>query len=349
MSDRLAYALIGCGEIAVQTSKGVLASEKGRVVHCMDIRGDLAEDLAARHEARATDQLDVVLADEEVQAVIVSTPHYTHSPLAVRAAEAGKHVLVEKPVACTLAETDAMIAAAEKAEVKAGVMHVQRLGFAYATARELVQGGAIGNVVAAKIHGMSDKPGSYWHGGFTGRVKDDWRTRLASAGGGYLIMNQIHNLDSMVSILDPTPQRIYAEYGTFRTPVEPEDYLSFVLRLEGGAIVSLDGSSAAVGGGSFGDHIYGACGQVVISREGLQVYVNRPWGELDVDTWNDIPAPADPPNTRSVMVDAFADAVFTDAEVPVPVRQGRRALEIVRGALLSMQRGAPVEFPVKED
>ena len=348
MAGRLNCGLIGCGEIAVQTSKSILGLDTVRVVHCMDTVEELVGDLAEKHGARSSTRVDDLLADKELQAVIISTPHYLHAPLAVQAAEAGKHVLVEKPIACTLAQADEMIEAAEKAGVKLGVLYPRRLGFGPEKAKELVRGGALGRVVAAKIHAMSNKPEHYWHGGYSGRAKSDWRVSLEKSGGGYLVMNLIHNLDILVSILDPSPKRIYAEYGTFLTSVEVEDYISCVMRLQDGTIVSLDGSSVAAGGESFGDRIYGEKGQIALTRGEFRVFLEEPWGEVKAGEWVTISKPDKPSDARALHVDLFSRAVLSGGEVPVSGREGRRSLEIARGAYLSMERGGPVEFPVKE-
>jgi len=348
MSERLNVALIGCGEIAKVGAECIKKAAHIRIVQCMDIREDLARDLAEFHgAASATGRLEDVLNNADVQAVIISVPHYQHAPLSIAAAKAGKHVLVEKPIACTLAQADEMIASAAKAGVQLGVFHPSPFGFQSVKARELVRGGAIGEVVAVKLHETNNKPDSYWHGGFTGRAKDDWRISLATSGGGYLIMNQIHNLSMMIEILDPRPERIYAEYGTFRTQVEVEDFMSFVMRLRNGAIVSLDGSSAAPGGGTFGDHIYGTKGQIDFGNP-MKVTVTQPWGDLKVGKANELSQPEDFPDARVAAADAFAKAVLEGREVPVPGAHGRRALEIARGAYLSMKRGRPVTFPVQE-
>ena len=347
MPEKLKVALIGCGEIASITTKCIKNAENVRVVQCMDIREDLAKDLGKVYDAPATGRLEDVLENADVQAVIISVPHFQHAPLSIAAAKAGKHVMVEKPIACTLTQADDMIAAAAEASVRLGVYHPTLFGFPAVKARELIRDGAIGEVVAIKLHETNDKPESYWHGGFTGRVKDDWRISLATSGGGYLIMNQIHNLSAMIAILDPEPERIYAEYGTFRTPVEVEDFISFVMRLKGGAIVSLDGSSAAPGRGTFGDHIYGTKGHIHLAKP-LKVTVTEPWGDLKVGEVNELQAPEDFPDARTVAVDGFAKAVLEGREVPVPGSHGRRALEIVRGAYLSMQQGRPMTFPVQE-
>ena len=348
MSERLNLAFLGCGEISVHSSDAVSRSARARIVHCMDIRKDLAADIAGRHDAKSTDELDVVLADADVQAVVISTPHFQHAPLSIAAARAGKHVLVEKPMACTLTEADAMIAAADDAGVKLAVFLPQRLSFGYATARRLVAAGAIGDVVAYKIHDLADKPGDYWHGGFTGRAKDDWRMSLATSGGGFLLMNEIHNLDSFVSIVDPRPQRIYAEYGTFRTPVEVEDFLSMVMRLDSGAVVSLDGSSAAVGCETHGDRVYGTKGQLAPGNKTCRVHLSEPWEDIPADQWVELTAGEDYPDSRTAYLDAFCRAVMDDTDPPVSGAEGRRSLEIARGAYLSMRRGAVVSFPVQE-
>lgn len=347
MSDRLNVALIGCGEIAAGTTQCIKKASHIRVVQCMDIRGDLAEDLAKAYDATSTGRLEDVLNNADVKAVIISVPHYEHAPLSIAAAKAGKHVLVEKPIACTLGQADEMIAAAAQAGVRLGVFHPTPFGFQAVKARELVRGGAIGEVVAVKLHETNNKPESYWHGGFTGRVKDDWRISSATSGGGYLIMNQIHNLSAMIEILDPQPERIYAEYGTFRTKVEVEDFISFVMRLKSGAIVSLDGSSAAPGCGSFGDHIYGTKGQIDLGKP-MKVTVTEPWGDLLAGKANELSPPEDFPDARTTAAEGFAQAVLEGREVPVPGAHGRRALEIVRGAYLSMKQGQPVTFPVQE-
>jgi len=252
-------------------------------------------------------------------------------------------------MACTLTQADAMIAAADAAGVKLGVFFPGRLAFSCFKATELLAGGALGEVVAIKLHAVCDKPPSYWEGGWTGRVKTDWRPRLACSGGGFLIMNQVHDLDMLIGLLELRPARIYAEYGTFRTPVEVEDFLSFIMRTDRGVLVSLDGSSAAVGGESHGTRLYGKKGQLQLADQKLRVFLDAPWGHLPARQWTEMTQPADyPKNTRAAAADAFALWVLGKGQYHAPGAVGRRSLEIVRGAYLSMKRGVPVAFPVKE-
>ncbi len=349
MPERFRYALVGCGEIAVRTLEAILNSEVAEVVCCMDVKESMAEDLGVRCGGTWTTDYADVLADDRVQAVILSTPHYLHEPQTIAAAEAGKHVIVEKPIACNLKQADAMIAATERARVKLDVLYPRRFSFCTETARRLVREGAIGEVSAIQFHGMGDKPETYWNSGWSGRVRTDWRTSREKSGGGMTIMNLSHNIDAMVHILDMKPTQIFAEYDNFRTPIsEVEDFMSFVMRLESGAIVSLNASSAAPGDESLGDRIYGEKGQIVMRARSIRVYVTESWGDLKGGEWNEFSAPEGHIDGRRRHVDGFARAVMEGGEAPVSGRDARRALEIVRGAYISGRTGEPVKFPVVE-
>jgi len=347
--ERFRYALVGCGEIAVATSDCILKSDAVEVVACMDVTESLAADLAGRHGVRHTTSYEDILADESVDAVILSTPHFLHAPQTIAAAGAGKHVLTEKPIACDLSQADAMIAATDAAGVKLDVLYPVRFSYPYDTARQLVADGAIGEVTAVGLRGMYEKPETYWTGGYSKRAKTDWRMLKAKAGGGMTLTNMSHNLDALVAICDMRPTRIYAEYDNLRTPdAEVEDVMAFVMRLEGGAIVNLLASSAAPGKDNDGDRIYGRKGQLHMTYRKLRVWLNEPHEHLPAGEWIELTAPEGYRDGRLRHVEDFAVAVATDGEPPVSGRQARRALEIIRGAYLSMERGRPVDFPVVE-
>ena len=131
----LGLGLIGCGEIAAHTAAKLKQCTRATIVHCADPIPVLAEDIARQHNARWTTRNEELLADTHVDAVIISTPHCLHAPLAIKAAEAGKHVIVEKPMACTLDDADAMIAASASARVRLGVLFPFRYTFVNARAR----------------------------------------------------------------------------------------------------------------------------------------------------------------------------------------------------------------------
>ncbi len=351
MSEPFGYGMVGCGEIATYTSERILDSDRCRLIQCMDPVETLAADIAARHAgATYTTRFEDILENGRVEGVIISTPHYLHMPQTIAAAQAGKHVLVEKPIACTLSEADAMIAACSHADVTLGVLYPARFGFPIETARRFVRGGAIGTVHAVQFHFMYEKAPCYWTGGYTGRAKTDWRMSRAKSGGGVTLINLSHDLDAMNHILDMQPIRIQSEYDTHRTPgVDVEDFMSFIMRLRTGTIVSLNASSAAAGSLIFGTQIYGEKGVIHITSPGLRVFTREPFEGLKPDAFTEIATPPDAADGRRLHVDGFARAARVGQPAPVSGEEARRTLEIIRGAYLAGKRHAAVEFPVQDE
>src|SRR5207248_5485086 len=115
--ERLRIGMIGCGEIAAATAKGIRESEHAAIAAVMDTNAAMAEDLGRRYDVPWTADAAELLAHADVDAVYIAVPHYLHAPLTVQAAQAGKHVLCEKPIATTLADADRMIAACAEAGV----------------------------------------------------------------------------------------------------------------------------------------------------------------------------------------------------------------------------------------
>jgi predicted dehydrogenase len=242
-----------------------------------------------------------------------------------------------------------MIETADKAGVLLGVNFPWRFRFSVQKAGELLRSGITGKILGVKLHHIARKPDTYWHQGYTGRAKTDWRTRLALSGGGYLIMNLIHNIDYMVPLIGGEPVRIYAEYDTFVTPVEVEDYVAFVMRMSTGVIFTAEGTSTVPGQDSLGDRIYAEHAQISIMWNQVRVYLTQQYGDIKPGEWVSIKPPAGTVDPVVRHFQLFTDSILNKTQPPVSGREGRKALEIVRGAYLSMKRGAPVTFPVTEE
>ena len=346
MNEKVRFGMIGCGEIGVASAKSLAGSGAAEIVAAMDPVEEVAKDLAGKFGGRPTTRVEDVLGDARVEAVLISTPHFLHAPLTIQAAKAGKHVLVEKPIACDLKQADAMIAACEEARVKLCVLLPLRFEPQAQEAKRLVAAGAIGKLVGFQIRALAEKPASYWRGGYSGRVKTDWRLSKEKSGGGILIMNCTHNIDTMLHITGLVLKRAYAEYGTFDTPeVEVEDLITVNCRFAGGEIGWIQAGSAVRGREGDVDRLYGTKGQIAFGSP-LRVFVSEPFESLAANAWNEIKLPK--AHTRTQTIAEFAKAVRGEGEVPVPAREARRALEIVRAAYLSQERGRPVEAPVQE-
>jgi len=344
------FGVIGCGEIAVRTCEGLSAAPNTTIAMLMDTRPEVLADLAEFYGAPTTTDVDQVLANPEVDAVYIATPHYLHAPLGIKAARAGKHVLVEKPIATNLRDADALIAACEENGVKLGVAFHAQVDAALNAARDLVRAGVLGDIISVRLSALGDKPVTYWHGGYTQRVKTDWRTRKETAGGGILIMNLVHDINTMRWVTGLEVQRVYAEYDTLASPpeVEVEDVIGVVMRFDNGAVGMIHGGSSMRGGAHQdvrGPRIYGTKGQLILSSKPL-IYLLEPTEGGQPGQWQELRF-SGPAGDRAQMVGRFAEAILNDQDPPVTGEDGRKALEIIVAAYRSGETGRPVELPLE--
>jgi predicted dehydrogenase len=192
VSTALRVGIVGCGLIGGKRAQALGAD---RVVAAFDVAPGAAQRLVAEHGGTAVDDLDALL-DLKPDVVVVATSHDQLAGLAERALAAGAHVLVEKPAGVSLAQVDALSAAAERAGrlVKVGFNHRFHPGIARAA--EEVHSGRWGEALHVR--------GRYGHGGRVGYDRE-WRAEPARSGGGELIDQGMHLIDLTHWLLGPLP------------------------------------------------------------------------------------------------------------------------------------------------
>lgn len=349
MPSELRIGIIGCGEIAVQTCQGIAAASNARVAMLMDPKPACLADLAEMFGVPTTTRVEDVLASPDVDAVYIATPHDQHVPIGIRAAAAGKHVLVEKPIATTLADADALIAACREHGVTLGVAFLAPVDGGMAAARDLIRGGALGEITAVRMTVHADKPETYWTGGYSRRVQTTWRTRKEEAGGGVLIMNVIHDLNTVRWVTGLEVTRVYAECGTLATQVEVEDTVGAVLRYANDAIGVIQAGSAMRGGAHQdrpGPRVYGTKGQLILTENEPLVWLAEPPEGVQRGVWQPL-RHAGARGDRTALVQRFAEAALTGGQPPSTGLDGRKALEIVLAAYRSSERHEPVSLPLE--
>ena len=167
-----------------------------------------------------------MLSDPDVHAVYIATPIHLHAGLALKAIESGKHVLVEKPMAMKNAECEAMIAAAHRNGVKLGVSYYRRFFPKLIEAKRLINEGAIGDVVGARI---------YFHSWYNPAPDDPkyWRVIKMKGGGGPLWDIGCHKIDQMMDLLGDV-KSVCAYMRTLTHDYEVEDSCSAILEFTSG-------------------------------------------------------------------------------------------------------------------
>lgn len=166
-----------------------------------------------------------VVRDEEVDAVVIATPNYTHREIAVEAARRGKHVFLEKPIATRLEDAREIVGEAERSGVKLFIGHCLRYWPEYVRVREAVSRGEIGSPSVARVYRLSSFP--RWGGGWHGYME---------YSGGVVVDLAIHDIDFLVWTLGPV-SRVYGVGGRFtRDSVDAIDHAMYIIEFENGAI-----------------------------------------------------------------------------------------------------------------
>ncbi len=186
------------------------------------------------------DSLDVLLADPRVQAVLVLTPPRTHAELAVRAARAGKHVLLEKPVDVSLQLARATVEAVEREGRKLGVVFQYRFRPGTATLRKLLRDGELGDLLSASCAVRWWRPPEYY--------AQPGRGMRARDGGGVLLTQSIHTLDVLLDLAGPV-KRVSAQCRTSPLrSIDTEDIACAAVEYRNGAVGVVDATTVAYPG-----------------------------------------------------------------------------------------------------
>lgn len=343
-AERLRIGMIGLGDVGARSSQGIRDAEHTELAGVMDLNEQIARDLGAKHGVPWTCDLAELLARPDVDAVYVAVPNHLLASVVVQAAQAGKHVLCEKPMATTLADADRMIAASAQAGRALGMAFEAQVTPEIQRLHNLVAAGAIGTVIGMRIIAMLDKPESYWAYGYDHRIGTDWRASKSRAGGGMLITTCIHDINTVRYVSGLEATRVYAEYGTFNTPVEVEDLAAVTVRYDNGAVGAIEASSCIKGNGmdlDVGNYIYGSDGQIVQS-DTLRVYTTKEVDGVPAGTWHEIGKPHNIPDGRRRVMDGFATAVLSGRPLPVSGHDGRAALEVALSAYQAGAEGRPI-------
>src|SRR5690348_8257 len=185
---RVRTGLVGCGKVGQIHAAALRGLPESDFVAVCDNDPTRAAAFAQRYGARPFADVGTMLRDAGVQAVVIGTPHPLHAAPAVAAAEAGVHVLVEKPLAASLADCDAMLAAARRAGVRLGVISQRRFYEPVRRMKAAIDASKIGTPVLGVFAMFSWRDRAYYE-------SDPWRGKWATEGGGVLVNQSPHQLD----------------------------------------------------------------------------------------------------------------------------------------------------------
>ena len=345
---KIRWGVIGAGGIADRrTIPGMMLAENAELVAVMEINMELAEKLRAKWGCkRAYDSEAALLADPEIDAVYIASPVVLHAKQAMAAAEAGKHILIEKPLAMTAQEGQKVIDYCEAKGVKIAAGLMMRFGSYIQAMKQAIADGKIGKPVSGFAQFTCWYP----------EIPGAWRQTKAASGGGAMMDMGVHCIDLMQYILDSNAKEVAAFHDTISFSYEVEDSSTVMMRMENGCqCVVQSNFNIPDEAATWRVEIFGDKGRLL----GNGVIGQVDGGELDAMFLGDLggyDAQQDKKdaakenievefgNTYTREIESFSHSLLTGAPLEVPASQAVQVQRIMEAAYRSNDEGKIVKL-----
>ena len=230
-------AVVGCGGISKNHISALEKTEGAEIVAVVDIKKDRADEKAAQTGAKAYYDFDEMLDAERPDCVHIATPHYLHTPMALKALESGANVFLEKPCSVSADEIKSLAEAQVKTGKQVGICFQNRYNKCVRRAKEIIDSGEYGAVKAARAFVTWNRGVEYY--------SDDWHGTADKECGGVLINQAIHTVDLLGYLCgDCVAVEAHVSNDHLKGQIEVEDTASVRMELEGGIIAMLYATTA---------------------------------------------------------------------------------------------------------
>lgn len=338
--DQIKVAVIGCGSISKHRHiPEYAANPHVKLVAFCDPVIERAEQFAQLHGGKAYSDYEEMLNKEKPDAVSVCTPNFVHAPAAIAAANAGAHVLVEKPMAASEAECEAMIEAARRTGVLLMVGHNQRYMPPHVKAKEILKSGVLGKVLTFRTSFGHPGPESWSADG-----RESWFFRKREAIMGAMGDLGVHKSDLIRWLLEDEVAEVAAMIGTLdKADTDIDDNATCVLRMRSGAIGTLVASWTYYRGEDNSTVLWCEHGVMKIGTDPEdQVIVELRNGSVEKYKVGAIATNEE--QTSSGVIDAFVESIVTKSASPVSGEEGMRSLKVILAAFESQESGKIVRL-----
>ena len=362
--QKIKTAIIGCGKVSDLHAAALKRTPEAQFVAVYSRNPEKARQYGEKYGVRGFCDIREMIAAAGVEAVIVCTPHPAHRDAAVMAAEAGAHVLVEKPLASTLQDCDEMLAAAKKAKVKIGVVCQRRFYSPVQRMRRAIEQGKIGKPALGTVLMLGWRDQKYYE-------SDPWRGHWRAEGGGVLVNQAPHQLDLLQWFMGPIDE-LFGVWSNINHPyIEVDDSAVAVIRFRSGALGNIVVSNSQKPGLYGKVHVHGQNGASVgVQTDGGAMFIagmssiqeppvndlwtvpgEEPmlaqWKQEDSDLFNGLENSM--AHYFQLQISDFLRAITENREPLVTGEDGRKTVEIFTAIYRSQQTHLPVKFPLKAE
>ena len=360
--SRLKSAIIGCGKMAQVHAQALKNIEETELVAVQSRSAEKAAATAARFGVKAYSDIAEMIQREQVQVVVICTPHPAHRAAAIIAMENGAHVLSEKPLAVSLEDCDAMIATAAQTNKQLGMISQRRFYPSCRRIKDAIDAGKLGTPMLGSVimYGWRDE--KYYS-------SDPWRGSWEKEGGGVLVNQAPHQLDLLLWYMGSEMEELYGVWQNINHPyIEVEDTATAIIRFKNGAVANIIVSNAQKPGIYGKVHIHGSNGasagvqtdgglmflpgQSGIKEPPLNDMWTAPGEEQQLDIYR-----AEDMAAFNAVDDAveyyvrlqnrdFIVAVAENREPLVTAKEGRKTVELFTALYLSSKERQPIRWPL---
>ena len=320
-------ACIGMGWWSDVLADAIKRSGKLAIAGCYSRSADKRDKFAAKYGCRAFPSYEAVLADRGIEAIINTTPNAAHLETTRAAAEAGKHVFLDKPIANTIADARAITQACRKARVVLALGYQRRRENHFRWIKRQIQEGSFGRLVNAEANISRDRLGQI--------DLTSWRYTAEGMPGGVMLQIGIHYTDVLEYLLGPV-KALSGQFARLVLPGDNPDVASLVLEHDNGALSTLNASYASASE-YYLMNIYGKETSAYYDlHQGLRV--------LKRGTRNAIPVPAEKNDTIVEELEEFVRAVRGDGEPEMDGERSTASLAVILAGIRSASEGRRVEL-----
>jgi UDP-N-acetyl-2-amino-2-deoxyglucuronate dehydrogenase len=342
------FGIVGTGLIGGFHARAIGMVEGARFIGATDLRADALQKFASQHGGKAFPTLADMLKDPDVDVVIICTPSGAHMEPALQAIEAGRHVIIEKPVEVTLARCDAIIEAAVRKNVRTGGIFQSRTLAGSQALKKAVDEGRFGRLTVGDAYVKWFRTQQYYD-------SIPWRGTMKMDGGGALMNQAIHAIDLLQWLMGPVSEVAAFKGILGHDRIEVEDTAVAALLFANGAMGVIEGSTAIHPGFLKRIEISGTKGSAVLEEEAIKTWAFVDAKPEDDDIRQRLGAAgssgggaADPAaidvRPHAAQIRNFVEALDGKASLLVDAAEGRKAVEIILAIYESAEKKQAVKL-----
>ena len=316
--------IIGAGDYGKQHASALKELSNAKLVAASRTNPKALSEFISNFGGKGYTHYQDLLNDKSVDVVVIATPHHLHTTIAVASAQAGKHILLEKPIAPTLSECKAIVQTVQKSDVKFMVGHVNHFVPAYHIAKQMLEAGEMGDIVL----GLATMQ-KYW----MESNRRDWHLRRDTGGGVWMTVG-IHPLDRLTWLIDSPVTSVSAQFSTRFHNQTTDDVGMAFLRYANGASGTVISTGYHKGAPKHLTELTCTKGMMNIDyTQGVSVGRDEQWQtvpeSLPSDDW-----------MHEALVEEwrqFLDAIEHETSTPVPADFAMHIMDVIFGAEQSSQ------------